>query len=419
MSNQPQVTMPSRAWYGDVDLTLAFPQAWRVTVLEPWDAPALSPSAMERAFAEPIGTGTIAEMARGRKSAAIVVDDISRPTPAAVLLPTVLAQLDQAGIPQGQITIVIGGGSHRTQTAEEIDKKVGADVAATYRVVCHDFMAGDHRGLGELADGLPIYINRHVADAEFKMTVGGIYPHGSVGFGGGSKLILPGVSAFATMFHFHTFYTGRGQGNIENQGGGPDNRDISEAVARHVGLDMVVNCVINSRRQVAGLFVGDFVQAHRAGARFAKEIYATPIPNDVRQEADLVVVNAYPLDSDPIQLSKALWARRYFRPEAYTIAVDPAVDGICYHGLFQRTNYRRYLAQWHSSPPPPDPQPCIGDPEQVLIWSEGFRADEFVRQHPNGLLHRGWDSLIQLLSPHLPQEATVALFPVSGVQILG
>ncbi|HXF62858.1 MAG TPA: lactate racemase domain-containing protein, partial [Caldilineaceae bacterium] len=258
------VTMPSRAWYGDGDLTLDFPAGWEVHVLAPQDAPKLSADGIEAAFANPIGTARIAELARGKRSATVVVDDVSRPTPAAELIPYVLRELAEAGVPKSEIRFVIGGGSHRQQTQEELEKKLGAEVVAQYEVSTHDFMAGDLRGLGNLPDGTPVYINRTVADAEFKMTVGGIYPHGAVGFGGGSKLILPGVSGFATMYHFHTFYPARGQGNIERQGDVPDHRDASEAVARLLGLDVVVNAVINSRREIAALFVGDFVQAQRA-----------------------------------------------------------------------------------------------------------------------------------------------------------
>jgi nickel-dependent lactate racemase len=411
------VTMPSRAWYGDGDLTLDFPPEWEVQVLPPTDAPKLDAAAIAAAFAQPIGTGRIAELARGKRSAAIVVDDLSRPTPAGQLIPYVLAELAEAGVPKQAIRFVIGGGSHRAQTREEIAKKVGAEVAAEYEVTSHDFMAGDLVGFGCLPDGTPLYFNRIVAEAEFKMTVGGIYPHGSVGFGGGSKLILPGVSGFATMFHFHTFYPARGQGNIERQGDRPDHRDASEAAARALRLDIVVNAVINSRREIAGLFVGDFIQAQRTGARFAKQVYGTAIPDDLRRRADIIVVNAYPLDSDPIQTSKALWARRYFE-QAYTVVVNPAVDGICYHGLFDAIDWGRFNSQRVARLPLPDPVPTLGGRDQALIWSEHFPVHDFARKQPKDILVRRWETVIDLLRPAVPAQAKVAVFPASGIQLL-
>lgn len=411
------VTMPSRAWYGDIDLTLAFPAEWEVHVLPPPDAPKLDTAAIEAAFANPIGTQRIAEMARGKRSVAIVVDDVSRPTPAAQLIPYVLAELAAAGVPRDQIRFVVGGGSHRPQTQEELVKKLGADVVAEYFTTTHDFMAGNLRGIGTLPDGTPLYFHPVVADAEFKMTIGGIYPHGAVGFGGGSKLILPGVAGFATMFHFHTFYPSRGQANIERQGDTPDHRDASEAAARMLGLDVVVNAVINGRREIAGLFVGDFIQAQRTGARFALQIYGTEIPEDLRREVDLVVVNAYPLDSDPIQSSKAVWPRKYFE-KAYMVVVNPAVDGICYHGLFDRIDWQRFNAQRLARPPLEDPQPVLGRPDQALIYSDNFPVHDFARKHPNDILVRKWETALDLLRPALPARAKVAVFPVSGVQVL-
>ena len=230
--------------------------------------PRVTEAQIQTAFDNPIGSPRIAELAKGKNSAAIVVDDLSRPTPAAELIPYLLKELVAAGIPKRQIRFVVGGGSHRPLTRDEIDKKVGADVARAYDVTSHNFMSGDLRALGSLDSGLPIYIDRVVADADVKLCIGGLYPHGAVGFGGGAKLILPGVSGFATMFYFHTFYKGRGHAIIERQGDEPDNRDAAEAVAKVLGLDAVVNVTLNRKREISGVFVGDF---HPSAARPAPD----------------------------------------------------------------------------------------------------------------------------------------------------
>jgi nickel-dependent lactate racemase len=418
MASKNYAKMYSRAWYGDEEITLTFPEGWRVETVAPKDAPRLSKAGVETALANPIGTPRIAEMAKGKKSATIVVDDLSRPTPAAEVIPFLLRELTQAGIPKNEIRFVVGGGSHRPLTDEEIAKKVGADVAAEYEVTSHDFMSGDHRPYGNLPGGLPIYINRVLADAEFKICLGGIYPHGSVGFGGGAKLIVPGVAGFATMFYFHTFYPSRGHAVIERRGDAPpDHRDAAEAVATAIGLNVVVNVVLNSRREIAGLFVGDFVKAHRAGAKFALETYGARIPEQLQNEAALVVMNCYPLDSDPIQTGKALWARRYFRKDAYAVAYNPATDGVCYHGLFDRMDYQRYLKSKAERKPMELPTPKIGDPKQLLVCSEHFPVDEFYKKHGDSILFRDWDMLIHMLAQKLPTDAKVAVFPCSGIQV--
>ncbi len=410
-------TVYSRAWYGDEALTLNFPTGWEVEVLGPKDAPVLSDTQIEQAFAEPIGTPRISELAKGKTSAAIVVDDLSRPTPAAKVIPVLLRELAAAGVPQSEIRFVVGGGSHRPLTDEEVTKKIGADVAAEYEATSHDFMSGDLKALGNLSNGMPVYLNRVVAEADFKICLGGIYPHGAVGFGGGAKLVVPGIAGFATMFYFHTFSPGRGHAVIERTGSEPDHRDFSEEVASVLGLDVIVNTVLNTRREICGLFVGDYVQAHRKGAHFALDTYGTEIPETSRKETDLVVLNCYPLDSDPIQTGKALWATRYFE-KAHRMALNPASDGICYHGLFEEIDYARFSQQRAERTQSELPPPELGTQDQLHVWSEHFLVDDFYKKHPDALLFRDLDQLIALFAERLPSQAKVAVLPSAGIQVL-
>lgn len=432
MNSLQTVTVPSRSWYGDAERALTFPGGWDVHVCACEDAPALDSNQIAAAFENPIGTRRIRDAARGRASAAIIVDDLSRPTPAAEMLPHVLEELAAAGVPKAETVIVVGGGTHRPLSEEEMVKKVGAEAAAEYATTSHDFMAGDLVAYGSLEDGTPVYINRVVAEAEFKICVGGIYPHPSVGFGGGAKLVVPGVAGFATIFHFHSFSARRGQGNIERQeategesddvtlidGGVRDHRDVAEEVAGLIGLDIIVNCVLTSRRQIAGLFVGDFVQAHRAGARFAQRTYSTTIPHRLRQEADLLVCNAYPLDADPIQGSKSLWPLAYFEREPYTVVLNAASDGISYHGLHQQLPWPQYQKRRAAADAAPDPAAILDGREKMLIVSEHFLAAEFAAKHGSDILYRNWQTLIDQLAAKLPADATVAVFPNTSIQIL-
>lgn len=411
------VTVRSGAWYGDKELTLNFPTDWEVEMLGPKDAPALSDRQIEQSFAEPIGTPRISEAAQGKKSAAIIVDDLSRPTPASRIIPYILQELTSAGVPKSEIRFVAGVGAHRPLTDEDIVKKIGADIAAAYEVTNHNFMSGDLRAFGNLENGTPIYLNRVVSDSDFKICLGGIYPHSSVGFSGGAKLIVPGIAGFTTMYYFHTFPPGRGPAIIEGQSSEPDRRDTSELAAGVLGLDMIANVVLNSHREICGLFVGDFIKAHRKGAHFALDTYGTGIPETIRKETDLVVINCYPLDADAIQLDKALAALSYFE-NAYTMALYPASDSSCYHGLFDRLDYARYLRQRAEQPPPEAPTQPIGRRGQLHVWSEHFLADDFYKEYPASLLFRDLEGLIQLFAEKLPARARVAILPVGGIQVL-
>ena len=403
----------TRAWAGDETITLTFPEGWTVETYGPADLPRVTEDQIQTAFDNPTESQRISELAKGKKSAAIIVDDLNRPTPAADLIPYVLKELADAGIPKSEIRFVVGGGSHRPLEPEEIDKKVGAEVAREHEVTSHNFMSGDLRALGSLDSGLPIYIDKVVAEADFKLCIGGLYPHGAVGFGGGAKLILPGVSGFATMFYFHTFYKGRGHAVIERQGDEPDNRDASEAVAKVLGLDAVVNVTLNTRREITGVFVGDYIEAQRAGARFALETYSTEAPET---EPDLIIANCYPLDYDPIQTGKALWPIRLFK-NAYKVGINPATDGICYHGLFDRVDYARFRKLKDEELQQELPDPKIEGPHQTLMWSEHFPVAEFYKRNTDGVLFREWDTLLNQLIEKLPENARVAVFPNASIQV--
>lgn len=413
-----KATVRSGAWYGDNELTLNFPTGWEVEMLNQQDAPALTEAQIEQAFTEPIGTPPIRELAKGKKSAAIIVDDLSRPTPSYKVIPYLLRELTTAGVPKSEIRFVVGVGAHRPITKEEIAKKVGTDIAAEYEVTNHNFLSRDLRALGKLDNGTPVYINRTVADSDFKICLGGIYPHSSVGFSGGAKLIVPGTAGFSTMYYFHTFPQGRGPAVIEGQSDEPDRRDTIEMAAGLLGLDAIVNVVLNSQREIAGLFVGDFIKAHRKGAHFALETYKTEITETTRTKSDLVVINCYPLDADAIQLDKALAAFSYFE-DAYTIALYPATDGSCFHGLFDRLDYECYMQQKvNRLPTKPTPEPKLGRQSQLHVWSEHFDRDDFYKEYPSSLLFRDLDQLIQLMTEELPASAKVAILPVAGIQVL-
>ena len=219
------------------------------------------------------------------------------------------------------------------------------------------------------------------------------------------------------MFYFHTFPPGRGPAIIEGESEEPDRRDCAELAAGVLGLDVIANVVMNSRREICGLFVGDFIQAHRRGAHFAMDTYSTEIPETNQEESDLVVINCYPLDADAIQLDKALAALSYFE-NAYTVALYPASDSSCYHGLFDRIDYARYLRQRAEQIPPELPTPKIGRRGQLHVWSEYFLTDDFYKEYPASLLFRDLEQLIQLLAEQLPTRAKVTVLPVAGIQVL-
>jgi nickel-dependent lactate racemase len=325
------VHVPFGAWYDEAELSLTFPPGWQVHRLEPDDASPISSSRIDEAFAKPVGSKSLRELAAGKRSAVIAVDDLTRPAPVHLFLPNLIEELTSGGIDQARITILMGVAAHRPMDEDELSKKLGPEILARFPPIMHDFMGDDVRFIGWVSGG-PVCLNRHFLDAELRICVGGVIPHGEAGFGGGAKMVVPGVAGRRTIAHFHGALPARPGGQMEGRNGIIDRREWAERVARHVNVHAAVCAVVNARRQLAGLYVGDVVEAHRAAAKQAQRIGRTPIASDLAERADVVVVNAYPLDTDPIQMGKSIGIARKLAVKS-TVVINAASDGIFYHGM--------------------------------------------------------------------------------------
>ena len=457
------VSVPFGAWYGEEQLALSFPDGWEVTLLPPDDAPALDDAQVAAAFTRPCGTAAVRELVAGRRSVVIAVDDLTRPTPVHRVLPALLDELRAGGIAEENITLLLGTAAHRPLQTDEIERKLGRGIHERLRVVQHDFMGEDIRFVGWVQGG-PVHLNRHFLDADIRICIGGVIPHNETGFGGGSKMVVPGVAGRHTIAHFHGALPPRPAGVVEAAPGVLDRRAWSEAVARHVGVDAILACAINSKRELAGLWVGDLVQAHRAAAERALAIGRTPVPAELAQHCDVAVVNAYPLDTDPIQMAKSLYAARELDP-ASTVVVNAASDGVFYHGMGMGSGLHlprllRNLPNWLTSPrdiwtwfrglSTAAPQPLLAgrlsyftlnhlaferfertegrqsvtsparmpSPEDadLLVFSERFPAWGFKRRYRKGHLFDRWDAIAEILDRRHP-NGRAAVFPCAPLQI--
>lgn len=405
-------------WCGDKELTLTFPDNWDVSVYESKGAEALGESEVKRAFTEPIGAKRIAELARRKKNAVIIVDDLSRPTPAHLVIPNIIEELQEGGIKGSAIKFVIGGGLHRPLTKEEMAKKVGMDIASSYEVYNHNAFSKTLENMGNLEDGTPVQINELVANSDLKIAIGGIIPHIYAGFGGGGKIVVPGVASYDATVHNHQGqYKPRGRGNIEKQSEEKDMRDNAEDVARLIGLDFMVNMVLTKNRGIAGLFVGDVIESHIQGMKFAKGIYETTSAKAEVEKTDIVVINAYPQDYDPVQISKSMWPSGVFK-NAQKIMIHPCPDGIFYHGIIHKVDYDTFLKMKADKSKPTNilEKVSIESREDFILLSANYPKDEFYKQHPNGAMFGEWEELIGQLEP-LYNKAKVAVIPYSPIQV--
>lgn len=278
-------------FFGDNLIDLAFPGSWNVTVchMTGHDKPALSDDQMREALQHPIGTGRLSELAKGKKKVCILFDDIPKPTPVDVIVPFVLEELHNGGVSDEQIRFICAPGTHRYLTNREFIAKLGQDIVERFPVYNHNIWE-NLVDVGTTSRGTPVKVNREFAECDLRVAIGSLFPHASAGFGGGGKIILPGVSGIDTVEHHHK--NRKGDGSYENLDKNEFRLDIEEA-ARLAGLHFKVDVVINNRREVIGLFAGDVVEEHRAGARLANTMYKT----ELAVNADIVVANSYPDES--------------------------------------------------------------------------------------------------------------------------
>jgi lactate racemase len=308
---------------------LDVPDARLMAVVGPADrAPAHSAeSTIRHALANPIGCPHLKQLvAAASKSprVLILIDDNTRPTPAALIVPWVLREI-QTGRVDAEIGFMVASGTHRPMTSGEKLAKLGADVVGVYPVLDHRWdRPSELVNLGETPSGIPVEVNRLLLSADLVIGIGHVAPHRMCGFGGGSKIVQPGVCGPATTGRTHwaaAAYPGAELlGIVEN----PVRAEM-DRVAEMAGLRAVFNVVLNTRDELVGAFFGAPVPAHRAAAALAGEVFRGKLP----ALADVVVIESYPGDLDMWQASKALAAAELaVKPGGVVVLVTPCPEGV-------------------------------------------------------------------------------------------
>jgi len=320
----PDLTQRIELPYGDRSVALRLPADGRVAVYEPADLPAVPDGEAEvrRAMAAPLGTPRLEAIARPGHRVAIVADDATRPVPTAMMLRPIVDELHRAGVADEQITVVVAIGLHRPMTDAEIGRALGG---LPLKVQNHD--AHDPAGLVEIGTtsrGTPLRVNRTVAEADLRILTGDVELHQFVGYGGGAKSVLPGIcdAEGVRLTHAKMEAPGAGPGRIDDN---PVRLDVEEA-ADLLGVDFIVNVVLNSRHRVVRALAGDVHAAFRAGVELVDRMYKVEVPGPV----DLAICSpgGYPKDLDLYQSQKAIRAaRRVVRRGGTIVAVAECREG--------------------------------------------------------------------------------------------
>jgi nickel-dependent lactate racemase len=280
---------------------------------------------INEAFSHPIGSDRLSKLLKGYKKVLIVVDDYSRNTPVQKIFPRLISELEEAGIKPSGIKILVALGTHRPMTEEEIVKKFGKGIPKKYPILNHQWWDSSQLTFfGETEKGTLIFVNRLIEEVDFIIGIGQIVPHRVSGFSGGGNIIQPGICGEETTGKTHWLsaqFKGREiLGKIEN----PVKEEI-EQVAQRVGLKWIINTIQDGSGKLIEVVAGDPIQAYRTGAKRSFEIYRSKLP----QEADIVIADSYPYDSDLWLAAKGIYASELaVKQGGIVILVSPCPEGV-------------------------------------------------------------------------------------------
>ncbi len=296
-----KVTLP----YGKEQVSFAVGDASFAGMYDPQPAQAAqNPLAeLEYALDHPIGAQPLEEMVKPGQKICIIVDDISRPTPISTILPCLVARLNACGIADRDVRIVVALGSHRYMTQEELRQRVGEDIFARCEVMNSEFRRPEGLiSVGHTPEGVEILVSKCVMESDIRIGVGNLAPHPVMGWGGGGKILYPGVTGEHTVAYFH-LKGGLVEENLFGHSTTPV-REMMENWVDSIGLHFIINTVLNDQFDICRVVAGHYIHAHREGVRLAQQL----LGYRVTEQVDVVVAGSHPADQDFWQSPKAMYA---------------------------------------------------------------------------------------------------------------
>jgi len=329
----PDLLLP----WGPDELTVSAPRHWRLQQVaganlrpagEDW------PDRLGRALSQPTGDAPLAGLLAARRHGRVVlvVEDITRQSPLAEILPVVLREIRHAGLADEQIEIFFATGMHPPMTPEQVAGRLaGSCPDIPWR--CNEWdNSKAHVFLGE-ASGVPVFVDRKVAQADLRIIISSVSPHLQAGFGGGYKMIFPGCAHLATIRALHRRGVGRGARQLVGSDAAvnPMRRVIDEAGAmldQHHGRSFAVQYLLDQANLPSFIAAGEVMVTHQMMAKQC----AVACGVVVGEPADVLIVNAHPRDIDLWQsfkcIANTLWAAR---PNGAIICLSRCEEGL--HGM--------------------------------------------------------------------------------------
>ena len=403
--------MQIRLAYGTGGLEVELPRE-RTTVIEPTYQPGAADEAavLRAALRTPVAGPPLRELASAGQRVAISICDGTRAQPRDRMIPAVLEEL---GVPDSDVTILVATGTHRGNTEAEIRAMLGDALAGRIvvaggdearagriRVVNHD--ARDRDGLvylGEHGRGVPVWLNRHWVEADVRITTGFVEPHFFAGFSGGPKLVAPGLAGLDTVLVLHDA-TRIGDpratwGVLEDNPVHADIRASAAAAPPHFAFDVV----LNREQRVIAAYAGELAPMHAAACEAARELAMQPVPAPF----DVVVTSnsGYPLDQNLYQAVKGMSAAaKVVKPGGLIVCAAECRDGFPGHG-----SYRELL---HSQGSPRELLRAIEQSDHVTPDQWQVQIQASIQDHARVVMHTGHLSDDELRAVHLEQTRDIA-----------
>jgi nickel-dependent lactate racemase len=402
-----------RSWYDKEEFNWPLPDGWELVEARMHGGRTLSDAELEARLRSPIGSPPLEALAAGRKSVCIAIDDLTRPTQTYRILPMVLNILNQSGIDNDNICVIVSLGTHRPLTRNDLRKKVGERVLNAVRVYNHNPYLNLTQ-VGVTRFGTPVMINAMFAAADLKLSIGMLAPHSYAGFSGGGKIVLPGLAGWETVLANHKPANKKLSGYVGQVRGNTRREEIDEA-AGLAGLDFSINVVTNEQGETAGLFCGNVNAAFQAGAQFASEVYATELPVG----ADIGIFNAFPKDTELLQALNALtpWnpvagTQDVVREGGTIVVITAASEGHGWLGLINPGGPLHQRRDLH-----PLYKQMLATRALFFLSPNLGQPDLLDHYPPEVKVLATWPQLLERLVARHPGPTRVAFFPSGPLQI--
>ena len=378
-----------------------------------WDRQALSPEEIENAITSPIGTAPLRELARGKNEVVIIFDDMTRVTRAGEIVPFVLEELSEAGIPEDKIRFVCALGCHGALNRIDFTKKLGEEVVARFPVYNHNpFDRCTYVGTTRTY-GTKLSINAEVMKCDLKVAIGLVAPHPATGFGGGGKIILPGVASFESAKHNHLCAMKDAFSHQENPVIGmgifdsnPMRLDCEEA-ATLAGLDVLINCEVNMWGETVALFAGDFKAAYAEAVNEAKKHYYTP----PAQGEQIVIANTFTKANEGIAVGLGTAFKAVPLQGGDVVLIANAPDGQVTH----------YLLGTFCYAPSGEMSFQVRVPShinRVFIFSEypDVAGQNYIEKSDKVFFTNNWDDILGMIQASNNGMQKVGVYPSADIQ---